>query len=185
MLTQSCQVYVKSKFLVSEYCESFLSRYYKIMQCIGCGETSLISVVQDGPLNCQSCGMVWFTQGQLSQIDKYRIDLANLQNNGEEVEEAALSEHCASCKLSLHAHQYSMAPHVVILECYKCGGVGITSKQLYEILENSMSAEQYEAYLSQLTHSIPDFVEAANGMAKPSAMSKYIKFWQRMRFWAK
>ncbi|MDB9741287.1 hypothetical protein OAB00_00385 [Akkermansiaceae bacterium] len=159
------------------------------MQCICCNEHEMVEVAPGGPLHCGVCKICWFKQCQFLQIEKYRESLLELAVNGAELEQVpSVAESCANtkcCDTPLHSRKYARAPHVTIVECYSCGGVGVNVYQLFEILENAMSDKQFEAYQTQLANSVEGFVEMTHKIETGSLSSRYVKAWQKMRFWDK
>lgn len=158
------------------------------MNCLKC-DTRYAEVEYDDQsvLCCKQCSLFWFTQGQLARIDivsdEFEELIKSLELNPDTSE--LDQDTCSICELVIHKRSYSTAPHVKIAECYKCGGIALSSAQIKEIRENSMSSKQLEAYLSQIAHSVPGFTEVENTRVQRGGFGGFSKSWQKARFWAK
>lgn len=156
------------------------------MNCLSCSsEYEKVEYEGQNLLFCAKCSLFWFTQGQLARIDliseefKEFTDALELDEEEQELD----AERCSCCDLVLHSRSYTTAPHVKIRECYNCGGMVLNGAQIKEIRENSMTPTQVEAYLNQIKHSVPGFMEIEHGRKNGGGFGKFAKAWQKVRFW--
>lgn len=147
------------------------------MECPSChSEMQSTNVGELDVLECSSCKCVWLTQGQSAKID---WDLFSVEEK--EVEEVEQSVCCSACSIPLHWHKFPTALQVRYPECYDCGGMLLSPSMILEIRDHSMSEAQRNAYLEQISHSVPGYIEAETQMKMRAGASGFGKSWQKFK----
>ena len=89
---------------------------------------------------------------------------------------------CPKCRVPMHIHKYKSVPHVIVDECYECGGFFLDPGELKLIREVFRSKKEKKRYVQYLLADLPEYHQMQFDSAKLENRANAIKKFTEFRY---
>ncbi len=133
---------------------------------------------------CPGCKGIWFDWFELSKLDEPHEgmgdELLDALQEAKAIGDRSGQIECPKCGVKMHEHRYQKTKEVDVDECYTCAGFFLDAGELKAIRDETMSAEEEDAYINKLVGDIKGYEEMVKDQdrrkTRADAMRNFTKF---------